>query len=340
MRGVHRWFFRPWGFLFLFGLPPVLMGSALCAQGGSPPPTLIEFIKGGDLKSAGELLRSGADPNRRDGDGMTALHYAAYQGKTDAATLLLNSKASVDVRDSLGLTPLHAAAFEGRSPVAVLLLLRGAAIDPADSAGNTPLHYAVLNGHADTVELLLATGADPSVANARGQSPAQIARAMGSPRLKALFGEPAPASGVPKKPVRTYTDEDLAAIRKTSTMVFQEGGPCVDGTRSMDLNSSGYNLNLSLPPAGSYSQTARLIRERRELESKLPSLEEKYKKFQAGEGSAGSRPDAAAGILNTLGPGYSQEYKQQWEADRRAACSEYEQVKNRLNQIDSQTPSH
>lgn len=327
--------------------PASLIGSLLLLAGLSAwavspvpvpvphsPPDLIESIKAGDMGSLGQLLRSGANPNARDAEGMTALHYAAYQGNMDAAKLLAAAQADLNAKDSLGLTPLHAAAFEGRAHVANYLLQRGADAGAKDAAGNTPLHYAVLNGHLEAAEALLTGGADPLAANARNQSPAQIAQALGDQRMTALFDKAARASSDSgqKKAVRTYTDEDLVKLRQTSPLVFQEGGPAQAGTGSPGKASPSDAANSSPEDiTGAYSRIDRLISERRDLEARLPSLQKECDDFKQREGST----SAQQGVQANLG-GFYGEYKAAMERDRAAVCGPYEDAQSRLAQIDGE----
>ena len=63
------------------------------------------------------LLRSKADPNAKDNDGLTPLHWAAGYNLSNAAQSLLRSGANPNVADKMGITPLHQAA--GSAAVAV-----------------------------------------------------------------------------------------------------------------------------------------------------------------------------------------------------------------------------
>ncbi|MGV3708690.1 MAG: ankyrin repeat domain-containing protein, partial [Gemmatimonas sp.] len=77
----------------------------------------------GDLASVRVLLDRGSDVNAPQGDGMTALHWAAYRGDSALANLLLLRKASVSAVTCIGRhTPLHVAAENGSSAVVRLLL--------------------------------------------------------------------------------------------------------------------------------------------------------------------------------------------------------------------------
>ncbi len=66
----------------------------------------------------------GADVAAKDGDGRTALHWAAMNGHKDVVALLLDRMEGVDVaaKDEYGRTALHCAAREGHKDVVALLL--------------------------------------------------------------------------------------------------------------------------------------------------------------------------------------------------------------------------
>ena len=61
-------------------------------------PAIIEALKAGDLEAARTLVVEGADVNLPQGDGATALHWAAHRNDLDAATLLIEAGADVEVQ--------------------------------------------------------------------------------------------------------------------------------------------------------------------------------------------------------------------------------------------------
>lgn len=77
---------------------------ATCPMGGTP---LIWASETGSIECVRELLDAGADPNKFERDGWSALHWAACNGHVDIATLLLERGASLDQVDDPGLTPLN-----------------------------------------------------------------------------------------------------------------------------------------------------------------------------------------------------------------------------------------
>jgi ankyrin repeat protein len=72
------------------------------------------------------LLNGGADANKANADGATALREAARHGNIAGAQLLLERGAEVNRRDKTGSTPLSLALKAGYNEVAALLLRKGA----------------------------------------------------------------------------------------------------------------------------------------------------------------------------------------------------------------------
>ncbi|MEJ2540919.1 MAG: ankyrin repeat domain-containing protein, partial [Gemmatimonadota bacterium] len=64
-----------------------------------------------DLAEVEALIRGGGEVDAAQGDGMTALHWAARHGNVELADLLLSADASIEPTTRLGAyTPLHMAA--------------------------------------------------------------------------------------------------------------------------------------------------------------------------------------------------------------------------------------
>ena len=62
----------------------------------------------GDKDAVRALLKQGADVNAAQGDGMTALHWAARAGDAEMAQMLVYAGANVKATTRLGgYTPLH-----------------------------------------------------------------------------------------------------------------------------------------------------------------------------------------------------------------------------------------
>ena len=102
------------------------------------------------------LLMSGADSERADSWGMTALHWAAFSGHLSCTELLLTSGASVHVRDADGQTPLHWAS-RGHPQVSYALLAFGADAHAMDTDGKKPADWARSEGDS-RLEAVLRAG--------------------------------------------------------------------------------------------------------------------------------------------------------------------------------------
>ena len=90
------------------------------------------------------------------GDGTTPLHLAR---DPRIVRLLLDGGADIDRADAHGATALLAACQEGRVEVARLLVERGADVERGRDDGATPLIVACREGQAELVRLLAEKGA-------------------------------------------------------------------------------------------------------------------------------------------------------------------------------------
>ena len=87
---------------------------------------LMDAIRHDDLDKARALLRDhGELAAFKDGNGVTALHGAAFLGFPDMVELLLTNNADVNARDVQGETPLLAAKMARHRDVAGLLIEHG-----------------------------------------------------------------------------------------------------------------------------------------------------------------------------------------------------------------------
>lgn len=114
-------------------------------------------------------------------DGYTALHFAAFFGKTEVARILLEAGAGVDAvaENEMRVQPLHSAAANRNLEVCRLLLAAGADVNARQAGGFTPLHAAAQNGDPEMVELFLSARADPTATTDAGETPAVTAEAAG-----------------------------------------------------------------------------------------------------------------------------------------------------------------
>ena len=164
--------------LFALVLPWLLVAPGVAL--GQPDSPVADAAQRGDLDAVRRLLQGGADVNAAQGDGMTALHWAAEQGDEALGEVLIYAGARVDAGTRIGhYTPLHLAARGAHASVVTLLLEAGS--DPAartTNSGASPLHLAAASSDPRVVSELIEWGADVNVReSAWGQTPLIFAAA-------------------------------------------------------------------------------------------------------------------------------------------------------------------
>ncbi|HEX7283182.1 MAG TPA: ankyrin repeat domain-containing protein, partial [Vicinamibacterales bacterium] len=107
----------------------------------------------GDREAVRTLLKKAADVNAAQGDGMTALHWAAMNGDTELAQMLLVAGANVRSTTRLGTyTPLYLASQQGHAAVIQALIKAGADVKAGTPNGTTPLMVAAASGEVEAVK--------------------------------------------------------------------------------------------------------------------------------------------------------------------------------------------
>ncbi len=148
--------------------------------GAAPDAPVANAVMRGDIADVRAMLRAGADVNAAQGDGMTALHWAAMKGQADIAAMLLYAGANHGATTRLGgYTPLHLAARAGSAPIVDALVTAGANVKATSSSGTTPLMLAAESGTLAAVQRLVTAGADVNaLEQAKGQSALMFAAAF------------------------------------------------------------------------------------------------------------------------------------------------------------------
>ena len=148
--------------------------SPAAAQSGSsstgPDRRLVDAVQQRDFETARGLLAGGGGVNVPQGDGATALAWAAHWDEVDLASKLIAAGADVGAANDLGVTPLMLAAANGSLPLVELLLAAGAAPDAARPRGDTALMFAAQAGSLEVVRRLAAAGANPNARTAGGHT--------------------------------------------------------------------------------------------------------------------------------------------------------------------------
>jgi ankyrin repeat protein len=133
----------------------------------------------GDREAVKSLLKSAADVNAAQGDGMTALHWAAMNGDAELAQMLIVAGANVRATTRLGTyTPLYLASQQGHARVIDALVKAGADVKAGTPNGTSPLMVAAASGEVEAVKALIDAGADVNGKDGvRAQTPLMYAAA-------------------------------------------------------------------------------------------------------------------------------------------------------------------
>jgi ankyrin repeat protein len=159
------------------------MGTWLHAAGPAP---VAEAAMQRDREAVRSLLKSGADVNAAQGDGMTALHWAARNGDLELTQMLLYAGANVKATTRLGgYTALLMAADQGHAAVIAALVAGGADVKAANALGTTPLMLAAASGNPQAITILVENGAEIEAKEKTfGQTPLMFAAS--SNRVEAI----------------------------------------------------------------------------------------------------------------------------------------------------------
>ena len=149
------------------GLGSLVALAALATMAAAPAESPVaDAAQRGDVEQVRSLLRSGADPNAAQADGMTALHWAAMNDEVEIAEVLLYAGATHRATTRLGgYQPLHLAARSGHERVTRVLLEAGADPNAFTTTGVTAVHFAAQADAPSVIAVLAEHGADVNAAD-------------------------------------------------------------------------------------------------------------------------------------------------------------------------------
>ena len=116
------------------------------------------------------LISKGADIERKDARGFTAIVFACWKGHLSIVKLLAEKGADIYIRTRDGATLLHLSAH---IPVIQYLVDKGLDVNAICGDSQTPLHWAVRSSHInlDLIKFLLSKGADKNAKDDLGRTP-------------------------------------------------------------------------------------------------------------------------------------------------------------------------
>ncbi len=177
----------------------------------------------GDVATVRVLVRKGVDVNAAQGDGMTALHWAASRGDSTLALVLLQARASVTATTRIGAyTPLHIAAQNASASVVRALLRAKADARAVTSEGVTAMHLAAMGGDTTIIAALQQAGADVNAVEQNfGETPLMVAAARGRANaVRALIARGADWRRVGKTtdPMASAAQDRVAKQQRNATL--------------------------------------------------------------------------------------------------------------------------
>jgi ankyrin repeat protein len=187
-------------------------------------PAVADAAMRGDAAAVRKLVEQRADVNVPQGDGMTALHWAAEHGDLAMTDVLLRAHAKLTAVTRIGsYTPLHVASRSGSGPVVSALLKAGADANVTNVSGATALHFAAEAGSVEAVTALIDHKADLNARESEwGQTPLMFAAAADrGPVITVLLKRGAdPAIRTKMINLTEQAAQDQAANRKRAEVML------------------------------------------------------------------------------------------------------------------------
>jgi uncharacterized protein len=158
---------------------PALFVALLLSAAGSDS-RLADAAMQGDRAAVKSLLQQKIEVNSPQGDGATALHWAASNEDLEMVKMLLAGGANVNAATREGgVTPLFMACTSGNAAIIEALLSAGASAKSAKPNGTTALMIAAASGSVNALKTLLDHGAEVNAKESvHGQTALMFAAAL------------------------------------------------------------------------------------------------------------------------------------------------------------------
>jgi ankyrin repeat protein len=225
----------------------VLLGVAIV---GAQSSQIANAAMNGDRETVRALIKKGLDVNEAQGDGTTALHFAAIKGDAELTQMLLVAGANHRAATRIGAyTPLYLAARGGHSAVVALLLAAGADPKAETTNGTTPLMIGAASGDTRTITTLVENGSDINAKDkAKGETALMFAAAFNrSDAVKLLL-----AKGADHKATTKVVDLFALTAPEEEQMGRNRGG-AQPGRVDVAGATRGYRYNELISSQGGMS---------------------------------------------------------------------------------------
>ncbi len=159
----------------------LVAGLGLTAWAVAADSPVADAAMAGNRAVVQALVSQHADVNAAQGDGTTALHWAAFHDDVEMMKMLLAAGANPKAATRDGaITPLFMACTNGSAPAIEALLAAGADANAANANGTTALMTAAASGSVPALKVLLDHGADiKAKESVHGQTALMFAAALG-----------------------------------------------------------------------------------------------------------------------------------------------------------------
>jgi len=138
--------------------------QAWLADGADLNQELSNAVLAGDLARIAFLIEKGADVNKLDAQGYSALHSAARHRRAELISALLAYRADPNIVDRDGYSALHHAVLRDHPESITALASRGADLEAKTASGFTPLALAIIEDKYKAAMALIAAGANVETA--------------------------------------------------------------------------------------------------------------------------------------------------------------------------------
>ncbi|HBS86467.1 MAG: hypothetical protein A2W91_19825 [Bacteroidetes bacterium GWF2_38_335] len=133
------------------------------------------------------LISKGADVNKTDLEGNTALHNATWGDSLETIDILVKNKCNINAKNKLGETALIRTVQRKKPGMLKKMIEYKADVNLTDNSGKTALHYAAIYGFGEIFTILTENGANSSAKDAEGHMPEYYAAYYGNDEIKKVL---------------------------------------------------------------------------------------------------------------------------------------------------------